>query len=115
MDYKVIFTKNQLKSILNILDQLKTKTTFVNIKKIVYYKKEAELHITNNDDSIIIFDLTKDISTQVEKLNIFYKKYQNDIKAWIYYVDLRINEKLIYCKNETKKSCEENYTSIYGK
>lgn len=113
LDYKVIFNPLHLKRIKEAIDSVKTKNSFVKIKQLTYYKKEWELHIKTDDDIIIIFDLTKQINVQIEKLNIFYKKYQNVIKAWVIYVDLRINEKLIYCTKETQNSCLENLKEIY--
>ena len=113
LDYKIIFNENQLDKIRQTLDLLKTKNSFFSIKELTYYKKEAELHIKTSDDIIIIFDLTKEINVQIEKLNIFYKKYQNVIKSWIIYIDLRINEKLIYCSTETQNSCINNLKLIY--
>lgn len=113
LDYKIIFNENQLEKIGQTLDLLKTKNSFFSIKELTYYKKEAELHIKTSDDIIIIFDLTKEINVQIEKLNIFYKKYQNVIKSWIIYIDLRINEKLIYCSTENKNSCFNNLKLIY--
>jgi hypothetical protein len=47
----------------------------------LYYKKERELHVIDNKNTIYIFDLTKDINVQVEKLNIFYKEYLKKIKV----------------------------------
>jgi len=59
---------------------MKEKNSFIKIKEINYYKKEAELHLLNEDNTVIIFDLNKDTNIQIEKLNIFYKQYVKNIK-----------------------------------
>jgi len=113
IDYKKIFNQNHILKIRNIIELLKEKNSFIEIKSLVFYKKEAELHIINQNWTIIIFDLNKDILVQIEKLNIFYKQYVNKIKYWIIYLDLRINEKIIYCSKENEFQCKQNLKSIY--
>ena len=44
-----------------------------------YFKKEKELHIIDEKENRIIFDLEKDVYSQIEKLNIFYKEYRKKI------------------------------------
>ncbi len=113
LDYKKIFNWEYIVKIKEILDIIKQKNSFLKISDLTYYKKEAELHIKDQSWTIIIFDLNKNTSVQVEKLNIFYKKYANQIKYWIIYLDLRINEKIIYCARDSEFQCKQNLKSIY--
>lgn len=113
IDYKKIFNEEHILKIKNIIDLLKQKNSFIKINKLVFYKKEAELHIIDQNWTTIIFDLNKDESVQIEKLNIFHKQYLNQIKYWIIYLDLRINEKIIYCSRENEFQCKQNLKSIY--
>lgn len=115
IDYKIIFDWATLKSIFNALNYLKENNSFVQVKELTYYLKEYEFHILTQDNITILFDLTKDIKPQVEKLDIFYKNYQNQIKAWITYIDLRIEDKLIYCPEDKYKICKNNLDSVYWK
>ena len=43
--------------------------------------EEYEFHILTQDDITILFDLTKEIKPQIEKLDIFYKNYQSQSKS----------------------------------
>ena len=114
MDYKKIIDEQQISKIKEIQDLIKWNNSFLNIKELVYYKKERELHVIDEKWIRYIFDLTKEVPVQVEKLNIFYKQYLNKIKYWIVYIDLRINEKIIYCSTQTEFQCKENLKSVYS-
>lgn len=113
IDYKQIFKDEYIAKIKDIITQIREKNSFVKINEINYYKKEAELHLTNKDGTVIIFDLTKEVKVQIEKLNIFYKEYLKKIKLWIIYIDLRVNEKIYYCSSENEFQCKVNLRNIY--
>lgn len=115
IDYKIIFDWSILKSINNTVKYINENNTLVKIKNITYYLKEYEFHILTQDDITILFDLTKEIKPQIEKLDIFYKNYQSQIKSWISYIDLRVDDKLIYCPKDKYNNCEKNLESIYWK
>lgn len=115
IDYKQFFDPVYVNKIREIEDLIKQKNSFVVIDKMTYYKKERELHILTDKWILLIFDLTKDSKVQVEKLNIFYKEYFKKIKFWIIYVDLRVNERVIYCSTETEFQCNKNLENIYWK
>lgn len=113
IDYKKIFKDIYIEKIKNIIELIKTKNSFITINDIIYYYKEAELHIIDQNWTTIIFDLIKEENIQIEKLNIFHKNYINKIKFWIIYLDLRINEKIIYCARDNEFQCKQNLKSIY--
>lgn len=113
IDYKKIFNPDYIIKIRDIINLINERNSFVKVTDINYYKKESELHITNKDWTIIIFDLNKEPQIQVEKLNIFYKKYLSKIKLWIIYVDLRVNEKIYYCATDNEFQCRVNLKNIY--
>jgi len=115
IDYKIIFDGSVLKSISNAIKYISENNSLVKIKDITYYLKEYEFHIITHDDITILFDLTKEIKPQIAKLDIFYKNYQTQIKSWISYIDLRIDDKLIYCPKNKYNTCEKNLESIYWK
>lgn len=114
LDYKKMLSQNYIQNINLIIKYIKEKNSFIKIDSINYYKKEAELHIKDISGTILIFDLNKDINIQIQKLNIFYKKYYSKIKLWIIYLDLRINEKIIYCPRSSEFDCKENLRYIYN-
>lgn len=113
LDYKKIFNQTHILKIKKIIELLKEKNSFLKIENLVFYKKEAELHIIDQNWIIIIFDLNKDELVQIEKLNIFHKQYFNKIKYWLIYLDLRVNEKIIYCARDNEFQCKQNLKNIY--
>lgn len=114
INYKKIFKPEFISRILEIIKWINEFNSFIEIKELNYYKKESELHITDKNWIIIIFDLNKEPKIQVEKLNIFYKKYLNKTKSWIIYIDLRINEKIYYCTTDNEFQCRINLKNIYN-
>jgi len=112
-EYKKMFKEEYIKKIKEILDKIIKKNSFIKLSEITYFKKERELHIINENKTIIIFDLNKDINAQIEKLNVFYKEYFKKINSWIVYIDLRINERVIFCDTKEEFQCKQNYKSIY--
>lgn len=114
LDYKKIFKEEHIEKMSEIIQKIKEKNSFVKINATTYYKKEAEFHITDENGSVIIFDLNKNIDIQIEKLNIFYKKFYDQIKIGIVYLDLRINEKIIYCPKSDENTCKNNLKEIYN-
>lgn len=113
MDYKKIFSEDFIQKISYLITTIQENNSFVTIKEIHYYKKEIEIHIIDNNGTVIIFDLSKDINIQIQKMNIFFKEYRNKIKLWILYIDLRINEKIFYCSTENEFQCRVNLKNIY--
>lgn len=113
LDYKKIFKEEYIVKIKNIIDLIHEKNVFVKIQEINYYKKESELHIATKDGTILIFDLNKEPQVQIEKLNIFYKKYVSKVKIWIIYIDFRVNEKIFYCATDNEFQCRINLKNIY--
>lgn len=116
LQYKKIIKKDDLKKITYTINKLKETNTFIKEKEFKYYKKEREFHILLESWEILIFDLfSEDILTQIQKLNVFYKKYTKTIKNWIYYIDLRIKDKIFFCSKKEEKQCKKNLEYIYKK
>lgn len=113
VDYKKVFKEEYLKKIKTIIDLVHQNSSFVSVGEIIYYMKEWELHIIDQNGTRIIFDLNKEENVQIEKLNIFNKNYASTVKVWIVYIDLRINEKIIYCAKDSEFQCNQNMKSIY--
>jgi len=114
LDYKQIYSENYINNINIIINKLKENIIDINIEELTYYKIERELHIKTNN-SILIFSLDENISNQIEKLVIFNKDYKNISKAWIYYIDIRVKDKIFYCPNEEEYTCIQNLKRIYLK
>ncbi len=113
VDYKKVFKEESILKIKNIIDLVHQNSSFVSVWEIIYYVKEAEVHIINQNGTRILFDLNKEEKVQIEKLNIFNKNYASKVNIWIVYIDLRINEKIIYCAKDSEFQCKQNIKSIY--
>jgi hypothetical protein len=49
------------------------------------------------------------------QFNIENKENINLKNDWIYYIDLRIADKVFYCEKEIENICRNNLISVYGK
>ena len=72
----------------------------IEIASILYYEKEREVHITIDHNTILVFDLHADVKPQIEKIAIFNKEHWDLSDEGIIYIDLRIKNKVFYCKRE---------------
>ena len=85
----------------------------IKAEKVKYYVTEKELHMRTKN-TLLIFSLTGDINQQIEKLVVFNKQHYQIKNPGIFYIDLRVANKIFYCKIEDQVSCEKNLTRIYG-
>lgn len=117
IEYKQIFNPFFIEKINNITSKLEENVLNIKIKELDYYEVERELHVKIENDTIIIFSLDDDLDymSQIEKLVIFNKEYSSIIDSKIYYIDLRIKNKIFYCNSDMSYQCNENIKSIYNK
>ncbi len=120
LEYKKIFRNKYIEKIkyiqLTFLENiLKTK-----IKKIRYYVLEREVHLILENNVILIFSINDDIKTQFENLLLFYVNNWKDFsikegkKSYkLYYLDLRIPKKVVYCTVKDAYKCKNNLKNIY--
>lgn len=113
IDYKKYFDEAIITNIGIISAELAKKTSPIKASNLTYYKKEKELHVTDENGIIVLFDLGKDILQQTQKLNVFFKEYKSKIKQNPVYIDLRINERILFCARENEYQCKLNLKSIY--
>lgn len=113
VDYKIIFEEKYISKITKIINDLEENILNVTINGIIYYETERELHIDTKNNIKLIFDLEKEVEEQIKKLSIFDKDYKKLNLWWIVYVDLRILNKIFYCKTENEFQCNLNIKSIY--
>jgi cell division septal protein FtsQ len=89
---------------------LDAKNTFeqnfsLKVTLIQYYPLEREIHLINEKGFTLWLDLTENIDEQLNKLKTAFQDF-NIYKIELSYIDLRINNKIIYC---TKNSiCVSN-------
>lgn len=115
IDYKKILDQNFLKQITLIITSLKENIIDLKISEIKYYITERELHIKNDKNVVLIFDINSNTKEQIEKIAIFNKEQININKYWLIYIDLRIKNKVFYCTTENEYQCYKNLKSIYLK
>jgi len=113
LEYKLFFDPKELKLISEFLQTITDRYPLLDIDEIHYYLLSHELHITNEKWVRFLFDLNRDASIQLRKLNTFYTEYQNVIKKWLVYIDVRINEKIFYCGFEQEFQCRLNLKNLY--
>ncbi len=111
IDYKNILSPKAVESIYILVRNFTTNLVDIQIKRINYYQKERELHITLQDDTVILFDIYWNITSQIEKLVIYYKDYSQSKKV---YIDLRVKNKVFYCDFENEFQCRKNLSRIYS-
>ena len=112
--YKKIFNNENLKTIHYIQQKLNENIVNIQIKNIIFYQKEMEVHYIINNDSRIIFDLSKDIDFKLKQLFVFNKEKINIIKQPFIYLDNRIIWKIYYCTVKDSKQCIYNLNYIYN-
>lgn len=116
LDYRNVFDPIYILKIKEIQRVIKDNIIDINIKELKYYENERELHILTENDVIFIFSLdsSDNIENQIRNLIIFNNESQQISKSDIYYIDLRIQNKIFHCPNENINQCEKNIKSIYS-
>ncbi len=113
IDYKKYFDEEIIAKISDILTNIESNFDQLQIQSLEYYKKEQELHILDEKWVRFLFHLEESPLPQIEKLKIFYTEYISKVKFALVYVDLRINERIIYCSKETEFQCNQNLNFLY--
>ncbi|MDD2516390.1 MAG: FtsQ-type POTRA domain-containing protein [Candidatus Gracilibacteria bacterium] len=115
-DYKEGIQTEEMPKIMRIMELLGKQFPNLKINKLTYFRYEKELHITLENGSIIITELSDD--TQIVDKEIgFLKIYDSNNKeilqdGSIKYIDVRNPYKLFVCKE--KSNCIKNLRKIYG-
>lgn len=114
-DYRNVFEAEYILKIKEIQRVVKDNIIDINIKELKYYENERELHIITKNDVILIFSLNSadSIENQIRNLIIFNNESEQISKSDIYYIDLRIKDKIFYCPSENSAQCNKNIKSIY--
>lgn len=115
-DYKKILQEKYTDKIMSIEKEISQNIVWLQIKKIYYFEKEREVHFDINNNIKLIFDInTDDTEEQVKKLAIFNKEHLNIAQTnTIFYIDLRVPNKIYYCETENILICEKTLQSIYN-
>lgn len=116
LDYKKVFNTNYTDAIKYIEESLKENILWIEIKELIYYEVERELHIIANNDIRLIFwiDSKESYQEQIKNLSVFNKEYENLIESELYYIDLRIINKIFTCDKSIWKNCSKNLKSVYS-
>lgn len=94
-DRQIIVPKTDLNYINESVNYLRN-TAKMEVKQIVYLPIAHEIRLTNTDDLTIWIIATKSYKSQLDRFNIAYKAPEVE-KQDIAYMDLRVDEKVIYC------------------
>lgn len=103
-DRQIIVPKTDLTYINESINYLRN-TAKMEIKQVVYLPIAHEIHLTNTDNLTLWLIATKPYKSQLDRFNIAYKAPEVEKKD-IAYMDLRIDEKVIFCPRGEK--CDKN-------
>jgi len=113
-DYKEILSAQHIAAIEYLKNSLIENIVQLQVDSLHYYVTERELIIALASGGDIIFDLTKDLATQIEKVVIFHNEGWDITKRNLIYTDLRINNKVFFCDTSKEFLCRVNIKNIYG-
>lgn len=115
VEYKKVLKDIYLQKIIKIKKDLEQNILWLKVKNIYYFEKERELHFDLNNDLKLIFDLNvDDIEEQEKKIIVFSKEHINITASNnLYYIDLRIPNKIYYCEKEFVLNCKRNLNTLY--
>jgi len=115
IDYKILIKESYLKKIVSLKKLLVNNIPWVKISKIYYFEKEREVHFDINDNVKLIFDINAEGDEQMKKLVVFNKEHIDLTKTnSVYYIDLRIANKIFYCEKADSSYCSENLKILYN-
>lgn len=114
LDYKRIFQPKYLNSITYLKNSLIENMVQLQIRWLHYYTQERELIIELENGGDLIFDLTKNLDEQIEKVVIFNNEWWDITKRNLIYTDFRIDNKVFFCDITTEFLCRVNLRDIYG-
>lgn len=114
VDYKDVLNWNDIVTANKIITKINNSIFDLKIENIDYFPIEKEIHINSDLKTKFIYDLAWNVDEQIAKTSSFFEKYRDLYKSWLYYIDLRILEKIFYCPNSLKNTCEKNLKRIYS-
>jgi hypothetical protein len=103
-----------MKKIMYTIAKLEENIIEIKAENIKYYVIEKEIHI-HTKNTLLIFSLADNIDQQIEKIVVFNKQHYQIKNPGIFYIDLRVANKIFYCKTDDQNICEKNLTRIYGR
>jgi len=112
-DYKEILSPQHIEAIAYLKNSLIENLVQLQIDWLHYYVTERELIITLKSGGDLIFDLTKDLANQIEKIVIFHNEWWDITKKNLIYTDLRVNNKVFFCDISEEFLCRVNIKNIY--
>ncbi len=99
-DREIVIPEHKMDFILESIQYFNNTMRMV-VDRIKYLPVAREVHFVTEDDLIIWLSMEKDYKEQIDKLNVIYQAAELD-KEDIDYIDLRIDEKLIYCPRRSQ-------------
>ncbi len=94
-DRQMVMTKDRMDYISDVIKYFNNLFP-MQVKSVRYLGVAREMHITTDNNIVIWLTFEKDYKEQLDKLNTIYKAAELN-KEDIAYIDLRVQEKVIYC------------------
>ncbi|NDK10177.1 hypothetical protein GW846_05370 [Candidatus Gracilibacteria bacterium] len=97
-----------------LLSELQKNILGIEIDTIQYFTSEKEVLISDQNQTLYLFDINASVERQIEQLSIFQKESGSLNEKKYIYIDVRIPQKLYVCPIEEEFSCRGNIDTIYG-
>jgi len=96
-----------------LLSELQKNILWIEIDTIQYFTSEKEVLISDQNQTLYLFDINASVERQIEQLSIFQKESWSLNEKKYIYIDVRIPQKLYVCPIEEEFSCRWNIDTIY--
>lgn len=112
-DYKKFFEQEDIQNMYEAVYYFEQNIVGTQIKNILYYQTQREVHFELENGNIIIYTLEKDLKPQIKKTAIFHTEHKQISDDNLIYLDMRISNKIFYCDDENQRQCNLNLKKIY--
>lgn len=120
-DYKSFYHQEHMEAIYEAYQYLEDNVIDIKIEELYYYPIEREIHFKLDNETLLIYSLSKDLKMQIKKTVIYNTEHKKLSDNDVVYIDFRIKrvinnsqkDKIYYCTKETEYQCFQNLKKIY--
>lgn len=120
-DYKSFYHQEHMEVIYEAYKYLEDNIIDISVSELYYYPVEREVHFKLDNDTLLIYSLSKDLKMQIKKTVIYNTEHKKLSDTDVVYIDFRIKrvfnnsqkDKIYYCTKKTEYQCYQNLKKIY--
>jgi hypothetical protein len=120
-DYKSFYHQEHMEAIYEAYQYLEDNVIDIKVEELYYYPIEREVHFKLDNETLLIYSLSKDLKMQIKKTVIYNTEHKKLSDNDVVYIDFRIKriinnsqkDKIYYCTKETEYQCFQNLKKIY--